>query len=312
MQYHWFEEPNHQKSPMLSSELLSYEWSARDGEFIDEEDRVSRMAGVHNHSRAVYTGTDVSHELVYLVNESPGIPVSDIDSVAATDLVDNSDERLSNSITGVSLSTPVAADLLSHQLSDDATRSSGDNVGAEGVLQMIPQEPVPDMAELTSDLAPLQTIHIPTDDQKSPAATVGDKTEYEAMTRSASDVEPGEDAIHDESRTFHGQSIDDVVTAPQDNDSGTDFPFALSGLGDIASPLIDELLLSAEPGLFTTAAAQETLALSDQRFTLAELVGEQGESSWNTYSDTASSGIEMSVYSVPSVELDDMALLLAC
>ncbi|QCT20999.1 hypothetical protein FEM41_15770 [Jejubacter calystegiae] len=312
MQYYGFEDSTHQESRPFTAAWGGHEWLSRDGEFIDEEERASRMAGANSHSRAIYTGTDVSHELVYLVNEEPLIwgyeALSDTsDATMPATASDEWPDAPASIITGISLSTPSVAEPINHWQNDDTTQSSDGNTGAEGKPQIIVQDPGQDMAELTSDLMSFQVEmlngNIP-DEQQEPTAAGDDKTEYEGMTRSNSDPEPGEDALHDESRTFHGQSIDDAVTTQQDDGHSPNTPFAVSGLNDIASPLIDELLLSAEPGLFATGVQQEIVPESGLRFTLAELVGAQGESSWNTFSDTAISGVEMSVYDLAPVALD--------
>ncbi|NUU65475.1 hypothetical protein HQN64_05080 [Enterobacteriaceae bacterium BIT-l23] len=316
MQYPWPKDFTLRESQPLSSPPIDHEWLNRDGELIDEEERFSRMTHAHNHSRAVYTGTDVSHELVYLVNDAPLIHIpqspSEAASRAAAPQALSTDESRTcvDEVTTVSLAPPHSVGLAADWQGESVAQSSDVAPEDDSAPEVIHQAPGYAMAEIV-DLPLQQAAQVDeaTGGQPVPGDIDSEETRYEGMSQAASD----------DSQAARGQQDDELPTTLLDDDAGADASRGLSAASEsqiaatsVPSPLIDELLLSAEPGLFTTAAEQETLAPSAQRFTLAELVGEQGESDWNTYSDTATCGIEMSVYSVPSVELDDMALLLAC
>ncbi len=316
MQYPWPKDFTLREFQPLSSPPTDHEWLSRDGELVDEEERFSRMTHVHNHSRAVYTGTDVSHELVYLVNDVPPIHIpqspSEAASRAAAPQALSTDESRTgvDEVTTVSLAAPHRVGLTADWQGESVVQSSDAAPEDDSAPEVIHQAPDHIMAEIVD--FPLQQaaqVDEAVDSQPVPGDIDSEETRYEGMSQAASD----------DSQAVRGQQDEESPAALLDDDAGADASRGLSSASgsqiaatSVPSSLIDELLLSAEPGLFTTATDQETLAPSAQRFTLMELVGEQGESDWNTYSDTATCGIEISVYSVPSVELDDMALLLAC
>lgn len=331
MQYPGFEESSHQQAPLYSALSASHEWLSDDGEWGDEEERVSRMAGAHNHSRAIYTGTDVSHELVYLINDAPplhSLQPSDgealYDSAASASVAEDIAD-ISDAIAPVSLTTPVAVGHGTDGQSEDGEQPldpalqpdiQPQNVQLPGSLAMTVN------AEQAVSAAPESQEEMALSQQVSDAID-GDETRYEGMTSTASEESPNADSVlSDDAKGAHAKASDSSHSPLTEGVHHHDAVFGVSDIGaapeghitvaSLPSPLIDELLIGAEPMLMASVDELAVLPQNGQTFTLAELVGEQGESSWNTYSDSAVSGIEMNVYTIPPVELDDMALLLAC
>jgi len=301
-------DPTHSPQPQTDATLLTSATDLRaygDWEDIGDDDlnRHARAVNSQAPGRAIVTGTDVSHELVYLVNEHPLLPLEPViaDSQPATSETIVADEEMHEVLPEHQQSLAQAI-VVAH--------NSAANVNGAASAPLTAEQEHDAHQKAVAHNSPATHAEV----ASTPAHVTHPEAHAAVQTHQTDSTKAHAEAAHDSSspESYKGISqhdshlseliaMDSLPLAGQPVVAEAPAPDTLSAPA-AAAPTASELLIPAEELLFSNEANVSND--SPKALELTDLLGGEAPGEWNTHQPTMDEGIMQVMPEYTPVELE--------
>jgi len=301
-------DPAHSPQPQTDTTLLTSATDLRaygDWEDIGDDDlnRHARAANNQAPGRAIITGTDVSHELVYLVNEHPLVPSESViaDSQQTTRQSAVADEEMHEVLpehqqnlaqasavaqnNGANVKSAANTPLAAEQQHDTHQKAAAHNAPATH------GEVASTSAHVTHPDAHASVEAHRVDSTKAHAEAAHDSSSPESYKGISQHDSHLSDLIAMDSLPLTGQPVVAEAPAPDTQSASA-----------AAAPTASELLIPAEELLFSSEANMSND--SPKALELSDLLGGEAPGEWNTHQPTMDEGVMQVMPEYTPVELE--------